>query len=272
MKTYTLSPHCHSNWPMAVWKEFRTLPVESCHTHDCYELMIALKDGGVCFIGGAGYAVSAGTLFICPPQDTHAFTLPVGSEICNIMFQPEVLGIEGRKVLDGIRPGAYRLFGNGQLELFERQFAALERELLEQNEGFRAYTGAMLQLILTGIHRQISNLPDVYGSKPDDQMAKIISCIHARFREKLTLAALSKATGVAQEHINRLFHRETRKTFKQYLLSYRIGKAQELLKTSKLSLTEIASQTGFFDSAHFNRTFLRLVGCQPLSYRRNAKK
>lgn len=271
MKTYTIAPHCHSEWPLSVWKGFRIHPVETEHFHDCFEIMIALTDGGVCFLDGVGYHIHTGSVFVCSPTTSHAFTLPVGSEFCNIMFLPEVLSKEGQKMLASLRPGAYDLFDPGQVRHFERQFTTMERELLEQKEGFQAYTGAWLQLLLTGICRRIKNLPDINGTEPDDKMVKLVLYIHRHFREKISLASLSEYSGLPEGTISRLFKREAGRSFRQYLQIYRIGKAEEMLKSTNLSLTEIAYQTGFFDSAHFTKTFIKVAGTTPLSYRRNSR-
>jgi transcriptional regulator GlxA family with amidase domain len=56
-----------------------------------------------------------------------------------------------------------------------------------------------------------------------------------------------------------------------YLTRYRIQRAQQLLDTTDLSITEIALETGFSEISHFTRTFKRGVGVSPHAYRRGQR-
>jgi AraC family transcriptional regulator len=47
-------------------------------------------------------------------------------------------------------------------------------------------------------------------------------------------------------------------------------RAQELLATTQLSLTEIALTSGFADHSHFSRRFHQLMGVAPREFRRLA--
>ena len=48
---------------------------------------------------------------------------------------------------------------------------------------------------------------------------------------------------------------------------FRILRACELLKTTSVSITEIAAQVGFEDSSYFGRVFQQHVGSSPKKYR-----
>lgn len=61
-------------------------------------------------------------------------------------------------------------------------------------------------------------------------------------------------------------------SFGEYMRKLRINKAIELMKDKNYALTEIAYLTGFSDQSHFNRTFKKQVGCNPLNYRKNMLK
>ena len=57
MRIFDLRSHCLSAWPLSVWKQASYLSIEPEHGHDCYEIMITLKDGGICLVGGSNYAI-----------------------------------------------------------------------------------------------------------------------------------------------------------------------------------------------------------------------
>ena len=70
----------------------------------------------------------------------------------------------------------------------------------------------------------------------------------------------------------RHFFRTFRKTFGESPLNYitkqRITRAQQLMLTSRLPLSQVALECGMCDQAHFSRAFRRIVGTNPNAWRR----
>jgi hypothetical protein len=54
----------------------------------------------------------------------------------------------------------------------------------------------------------------------------------------------------------------------RYLMMRRVARARQLLLTSDLGLSQIASDCGLADQAHFSRLFRRFLGCSPGAWRR----
>ena len=54
-----------------------------------------------------------------------------------------------------------------------------------------------------------------------------------------------------------------------YIRHTRLNAAKTLLTTTDRRITEIAQETGFFDHAHFIRTFKAATGISPAKYRRD---
>ena len=269
MKTYFLRPHCISDWPLSVHRYTPFPTDEPEHGHDCFEIMIALRDGGVCTVGSNNYAIRAGSVFLCTPRDRHAYTIPVESMICNIMFLPEILSESGRKLLAAIPGGAYQMYDDDDdLRQLNGILVTLESELIEQRQGFRCLTGALMELLVTSIYRKTNELPNFTELRSSNEVEKLIAYIQKHYHEKITLAMLGKLIRRSPAYCGQLFKRVAGCPFSKFILRYRISKAQELLKSSRLSLTEIAYQTGFFDSAHFSKVFHRMTGQSPLFFRR----
>lgn len=270
MRIYELHNRCRSSWPLAVYQELPHLTHESIHKHNCYEIMVAVKSGGVCSVGKKHYAVHAGSIFLCRPDDEHEFMLPMGNPIFNIMFLPEIFNKAGQEMLASIPTGAYLIFKDGNHDQLLTILSTMERELIDQRAGFEALTGALMQYLLTSIFRRNNELPDLTGIEHNNELEKVIFYVHNHYREKITLTKLSKITGCSPQYIGQLFKKTAWCSFSRYLMRYRVNKAQDLLKNTELSLTEIAYETGFFDSAHFTKSFSSVTGLTPLAYRRNA--
>ena len=86
--------------------------------------------------------------------------------------------------------------------------------------------------------------------------------------EPLDLSAVAATAGYSRYHFVRLFKQAYGETPGQYLSRRRIERAQELLRSANLTVTEICMLVGFTSLGSFSRRFAELVGCSPSEYRR----
>ena len=93
--------------------------------------------------------------------------------------------------------------------------------------------------------------------------------LHDRFDEPLRVAALAREVGVHPVHLARVFRRRYRGTLGDYVRWLRLGRSIERMRHSDRPLADIALEAGFFDQAHFSRTFRSGLGCSPAAYRRD---
>lgn len=98
---------------------------------------------------------------------------------------------------------------------------------------------------------------------------RVIEFIHANRNQKLTREELAQVAGVEAHHFSRLFRQTIGITPKRYVMNSRVDLAKEMLKqpSSELTIEQIALQCGFYDHAHLNLEFRRLVGTTPKLYR-----
>ena len=83
----------------------------------------------------------------------------------------------------------------------------------------------------------------------------------------MTLDDLAGSAFLSKYHFLRLFSRITGMTPMEYLQSDRIGRAQIFLKTSDLSIEEIAAKIGYENAAAFIRAFKKQTGTTPGKYK-----
>ena len=94
-----------------------------------------------------------------------------------------------------------------------------------------------------------------------------LSYMEKNYRQKLTLQAVADCCYVSQWHLSKLLNRYAEKSFYDILNAIRINKAKELLADPKLKIGEISEMVGYADTAHFARTFKKLVGMSANEYR-----
>ena len=98
---------------------------------------------------------------------------------------------------------------------------------------------------------------------------KVIRIIKDRYDEDLSLEGIAGEIGVHKVYLSRLFRQETGRTLYDYLQSYRVGKAEGLLKDESLKMYEVASRSGFKNYDQFAVVFKKTNGTSPSEFRKN---
>lgn len=75
---------------------------------------------------------------------------------------------------------------------------------------------------------------------------------------------------LSPNYLSTRFHEETGKTISDFILEKRIKMACKLLKTTKLSIQEVAVSVGIDDASYFSKQFKKVRGVSPLQYQRNS--
>jgi AraC family transcriptional regulator len=101
-----------------------------------------------------------------------------------------------------------------------------------------------------------------------DWIKTVHAVLHDRWNENISLSELAFAAQVHPVTISKYFPRYFNGTFGEYIRKIRIEKSLQLVKSSRLSLTEIAYQCGFCDQSHFIHAFRELTGYLPGQYRK----
>jgi AraC-like DNA-binding protein len=96
--------------------------------------------------------------------------------------------------------------------------------------------------------------------------------INDNYRTNICLDAVAVEAGMSPSHFSRMFKKVMGLSYQEYLNSCRVTKAKDLLRTSALSVTEIAISLGFSDPTGFGRIFRKLTGQTPSSYRNLARR
>src|SRR5215210_2451751 len=91
--------------------------------------------------------------------------------------------------------------------------------------------------------------------------------VDAHFAEELHLDELAWVAGVSKYHFARSFEVAYGETPMRHLTRRRIERAQDLLRSANLTITEICMLVGFSSLGSFSSRFRELVGESPTQYR-----
>ncbi|MGY1641035.1 helix-turn-helix domain-containing protein [Geodermatophilus sp. SYSU D00703] len=91
--------------------------------------------------------------------------------------------------------------------------------------------------------------------------------VDRHFAEDLDLDRLARVAGVSKYHFARCFEAVYGETPIRYLTRRRIERAQDLLRSANLTVTEVCTAVGFASLGSFSSRFRQLVGEPPVAYR-----
>jgi AraC-like DNA-binding protein len=108
----------------------------------------------------------------------------------------------------------------------------------------------------------------VHSNNEQSKINSIMAYIVDHFREKIEL---EKAAGIAMmtpPAFCKYFKRQTRKTFIETVLDYRINYASQQLVNTDKPVSDISFESGFGDVSHFYKVFKSQKKLSPLQYRK----
>ncbi|MCW8194157.1 helix-turn-helix domain-containing protein [Proteobacteria bacterium 005FR1] len=101
----------------------------------------------------------------------------------------------------------------------------------------------------------------------DETVLQIQSWLQSNYQQEVRFAELAAEFDMSVRSLNRRFKLATGKSPLRYLQETRMGIARDLLKTSNLSISEIAYSVGYHDLGHFSELFRKSFSATPHDYR-----
>ena len=116
-----------------------------------------------------------------------------------------------------------------------------------------------------------NNLKNIFGEKTDSEKANttdaILKYIEEHYGQELSVQVMAENFSYSEVYFCRLFKQHFGESFISFLTNYRIKKAVELLKTTKMSVKDIGKAVGYEDSNYFTKVFKRVMKVLPSEYR-----
>ncbi|MBD2862504.1 helix-turn-helix domain-containing protein [Paenibacillus oceani] len=113
----------------------------------------------------------------------------------------------------------------------------------------------------------------VAGRKPPEEretqgIAPVLDYIHRHYDQDLSLGLVAERFGLSDMQLSQQFKHEVGLTFTDYMISYRIERAKQMLGETELKVAEIAERVRYNNSQNFIRVFKRVTGLTPGQYRK----
>ncbi len=287
MSFYKLSEICAGCSDYVKFVHFTNYSI-GLHSHDFYELNFVVSGEGYHFIGNNRFYVSKGDIFVVPIGTSHGYTEINDLSVTHLLLSEEIFGryqsmFNYNKefiLLFRLEPELKRLYNvDCFLKLSENELEKIisllnnvkNQQNVDAPESINIIDGIAICILfqIFYIYRQKSANITLETQKIS-LISKILECIFESENDEITINKLSEMTGYSRSQFFRLFENIMHTTPGAFILKCRIETAKQLLKNKTLSVTEIGQSCGFFDSAHFIRTFKRFTGLTPGQYRRKS--
>jgi AraC family transcriptional regulator len=112
--------------------------------------------------------------------------------------------------------------------------------------------------------------PYLEGGLAPWRAKRITAYIDDKLNASIRVADLADVVQMSTSHFFRAFRKTFGGTPVAYIRRRRIQRAQELMLTSGLPLSQVALECGMCDQAHLCRVFRRIVGINPRAWRRQS--
>ena len=105
------------------------------------------------------------------------------------------------------------------------------------------------------------------NSLRDFYIKEAFSFIEQNFQNDISIEDIAACCGLNRSYFGKIFHQNMGKTPQEFLMSYRMTKATELLKLTELSIADVGNAVGYPNQLHFSRAFKNIYGLSPRQWR-----
>lgn len=152
------------------------------------------------------------------------------------------------------------------IDLIRKAFLLSEDEL-----GYEVYIREALSQIWVHLFKMCIPLLQSKPQSADiasDKVKLMMVYIHEHYSEKISIPELAETAFLSERECYRTFQNHLHMTPVEYMKSYRIQTARQMLADTQMPITEIGYACGLGNASYFGKIFREFTGHTPLQYRR----
>ena len=248
------------------------------HWHEEMEI-IYIRHGRLRIsIEGEVYEGMPGQIYLVNPGELHYMetdTIPV--DYYTILFPLSFISFRTEDLIENefmrpLREGSRVLIHDINSKCSVKHVGQILEKMIESNESshgmYRLRTKALLIEMLAELVED-SCIYEPSIKKNTSVQRNMISYIQEHFADKISLEMLAEEFHMSEKYISRYFKEQFAISFTQYVSHLRMERAQDLLRNSDLSVTEISFSSGYPSVNFFIRSFKEMNQITPLQYRKH---
>lgn len=260
------------------------------HNHDHFEIILIKKGVGRHIINNIPFQYQENDLFLISPNDTHYFTIEKRTSFCYLKFTELLFKKDGNiqekaKWMQRIES----ILFNPNLAPGDIKYADKDKErifdivdmIIEEHHHPRNYSGEIIadavNIILSIIARNICNLycdKQIQMEANKKKINELLTYIryHIYDPELMRMEVIAEHLNMSKNYISIFFKNHIGQSLQKYIQQYRTTLAENRIRLSDFTISEISHQLGFTDESHLIRHFKKKYGVTPGEYRKRFNK
>ena len=276
-----LAQHGSALFPIACYAESLKSYSVAWHWHEEFEFILAEKGPLTVDVNkmqltlqtGQGVFINSGVLHAVEQAEKEETLLHSG------VFHPRLVGgmdtIFWQKLIRPLlQPGAPAYFLLDAADSEQRAVLADLRDAWEEvaqeppdyENRARYHLSSALRRLSTqcaGGRAKVSQQEQIAA----ERMKQMLRFVEEHYTEELTVERIAACVALSESACLRSFRQLLGVTPIQYVKQFRVEKAAELLRSTRLKTGEIGAECGFSDGSYFIKTFREIKHCTPKEYR-----
>ena len=280
-----INPHGQKEFPIAVYLRRMNKRDEGyliLHWHDEIQFVLP-QNGPILFtVGERSYTLRENEYLFINSKCLHmARPLePVGGDYICIDIHPRFLSdgnsLIGRKYVWPFvsSPAFDTVLIDGSRKWHDEAKKLLKQLVLVFNEKEFGYEmqvrGIVMELwaLLIGDNLDKASSEVMLTPAERERLEMVLRYVKEHYAEKIKLSDLAAAASLSESECSRFIKRTLGFPPIVYVNRYRIVQSTTLLKSTTMSIAEIAQAVGFGTSSYYTERFKETMNCKPLEYRR----
>ncbi|MFC3770517.1 helix-turn-helix domain-containing protein [Paenibacillus sp. GCM10012303] len=143
----------------------------------------------------------------------------------------------------------------------------IHREMESRRRGYEIAIDLHVKRLLLTIVRSEQNDMENWNEPPSAyNLHPVFDYVDKHLSGKIEMETISKMTNMSYHYFSKYFKKIIGVSFVEYVNMQRVRKAERLLLTESVNITEIAEKVGISNMTHFYELFKRYNRCSPKEY------
>lgn len=127
---------------------------------------------------------------------------------------------------------------------------------------------ATLYEMMDIIDQRSSKVPESAHTRKEEIMAKFIIAVSEEFRTERQVAYYAQKLCISPKHLSSVVKEISGRTAGDWIENYVVMESKVLLKTTDMTIQEVAVYLNFANQSFFGKYFKQHTGCSPTAYRK----
>lgn len=124
-----------------------------------------------------------------------------------------------------------------------------------------------LYLFIDALTRSVRDYQPSEGKVKDFYIKEALAYIENNYMNNISVEDIAEQSGLNRSYFGKIFRKAVGKSPQEFLISYRMIKAAELLRLTRYSVSQIGTAVGYPNQLHFSRAFKTVYGVSPRHWR-----